>query len=69
MKGEVFMEQNRFKSKVMWASVIAQVLSILVALGVIDTGMSKIIDTICVGVLQMLVAFGILNNPTSATTL
>lgn len=58
------MEQNRFKSKVMWAAVIAQVLSILVALGVIDTGMSKIIDTICVGVLQMLVAFGILNNPT-----
>lgn len=60
------MEQNRFKSKVMWAAVAAQILSLLVVLGVIDTGLSETINTVVVSVLQLLVAFGVLNNPTDA---
>lgn len=59
------MEQNRFKSTVVWAAVAAQVLAILVALGVIDTGMSETINGLVVSALQVLVAFGILNNPTN----
>lgn len=59
------MEQNRFKSTVVWAAVAAQVLAILVALGVIDTGMSETINGLVVSILQVLVAFGILNNPTN----
>jgi len=58
------MTQNRFKSKVVWAAVTAQVLAILVALGVIDTGLSEALNGLCMSLLQALVAFGILNNPT-----
>lgn len=63
------MNQDRFKSKLMWSSIIAQILSILVALGVINTGMSETLNTVCVGILQVLVFLGVLNNPTSADTL
>lgn len=55
--------QNRLQSKVVWAAIIAQVLAILLALGVIDTGMSETINAVVVSVLQLLVAFGVLNNP------
>ena len=58
------MNQNRLKSKVVWMAVAAQVLAILVALGVIDTGMSDTLNGVCVSALQLLVAFGVLNNPT-----
>lgn len=60
--------QNRLQSKVVWAAIIAQVLAILLALGVIDTGMSETINAVVVSVLQLLVAFGVLNNPTDAVT-
>lgn len=61
------MEQNRFKSPVLWASLAAQLLSMLVLLGVIDTGMSEAIDGVVGAVLQLLAAFGVLNNPTNAS--
>lgn len=58
--------QNRFKSKVVWGSIAAQVLAILVTTGVIETGMSVVLETVIVAVLEMLVAFGILNNPSDS---
>ena len=61
--------QNRFKSKVLWVSVGMQILSMLIALGVIDTGCSEIMETILISVCELFVAFGILNNPTSKETL
>ena len=61
--------QNRFKSKVLWVSVGMQIISMLIALGVIDTGCSEIIETILISVCELFVAFGILNNPTSKETL
>ena len=61
--------QNRFKSKVLWISIGTQILSILIALGVIDTGCSELIETILISVCELFVAFGILNNPTSKGTL
>ena len=60
------MDQNRLKSPVVWASVIAQVLSILVLMGVIDTGMSEALENVVAAVLQLLAAFGVLNNPTKS---
>lgn len=57
--------QNRFKSKVLWAAVAAQVLSLLVTVGVIDTGLSATLEGVVVAVLEMLTVFGVLNNPTS----
>ena len=59
------MEQNRFKSPVLWAALAVQLLSMLVLLGVIDTGMSESINGVVGAVLQLLVAFGVLNNPTN----
>lgn len=59
------MEQNRFKSPVVWTSIAAQILSILLLVGVIDTGMSEAIKAVVASVLQLLATFGVLNNPTS----
>lgn len=55
--------QNRFKSPVVWGTVLAQVLAILVALDMINPTQSTVINDVIVAVLQMCVTFGILNNP------
>jgi uncharacterized membrane protein len=57
------MEQNRWKSPVVWAAVIAQILSILVLMDVINVSQSETINGVVVAVLQLLATFGILNNP------
>lgn len=62
------MEQSRFSSPILWSSLAAQVLVILVTLGVIDTGLSKAITGLVTSLLQLLVAFGVLNNPTSKSS-
>lgn len=59
--------QNRFKSPVLWAALAAQLMSMLVVLGVIDTGLSEAIDGVVTALLQLLTAFGVLNNPTNQT--
>lgn len=59
--------QNRFRSPVLWAALAAQLLSMLVVLGVIDTGLSEAIDGVVAALLQLLTAFGVLNNPTNQT--
>lgn len=58
------MTQNRLHSPVVWAAIAAQLLSLLVTLGVIDTGLSTTMNGLVVSLLEMLVAFGVLNNPT-----
>lgn len=58
-------EQNRFRSPVLWGAVIAQILSLLVTIGVIDTGMSEAIDAVVVAILELMTVFGVLNNPTN----
>ena len=60
------MQQNRIKSPVLWAALVAQILSILVLLDVIAPTQSETINAVVAAVLQMLVAFGVLNSPTSA---
>lgn len=57
------MNQNRFKSPVVWAAVVAQLLTILLTFGVIGEGVESTINQIAAGVLQLLVIFGVLNNP------
>ena len=61
------MEQNRIKSPVLWAALVAQILSILVLLDVIAPTQSETINQVVAAVLQMLVAFGVLNNPENKT--
>lgn len=58
------MDQNRLKSPVVWAAVAAQLLALLVTVGVIDTGLSSTLNAVVISVLELLVAFGVLNNPT-----
>ena len=58
------MNQNRLKSKVLWSAVVAQIISLLLAIGVIDTSLGDTVNQITAGVLQLLVLFGVLNNPT-----
>lgn len=59
------MEQNRYRSAVLWSALAAQLLSMLVLLGVVDTGLSDAIEGVVASLLQLLVAFGVLNNPTN----
>ncbi len=61
--------QNRFKSKVLWISVGTQILSILIALGIINVGSSELLETILISVCELFVTFGILNNPTNKETI
>ena len=56
--------QNRWKSKVVWVSVVAQLVSMLIVLGVIDMGMGEAGNTVAAAVCELLVLFGVLNNPT-----
>ena len=56
--------QNRWRSPVVWAAIFIQVGAILVAFGVIDTGQSLAIEKGIMVVLELLVVFGVLNNPT-----
>ena len=62
------MNQNRFTSPVVWAAVAAQLLTILSTLGVISAGQSDAVGAVVTAVLQLLIAFGVLNNPTSKNT-
>jgi len=56
---------KRLKSPVVWAAVVAQVLTILLTLGAIETGTETLVNQIVAGMLQLLVIFGVLNNPTN----
>ena len=55
--------QNRFKSVVVWASIVSLVLSILVQCGVLLPDQADGLKGAITGILDALVIFGILNNP------
>jgi uncharacterized membrane protein len=61
------MQQNRFKSKVVWGSVLSLILLVLNNYGIFDKiGMSSsTAETIGISILSILVGFGILNDPTN----
>ena len=59
--------QNRWKSPIVWSAIISGILSILVASGVFTSGQQTAYTTAVSFVLQALVGFGILNNPTDST--
>ena len=56
--------QSRLLSKVTWIAVSAQVVSLLVILGVMDTGAGDAVNALVVALCECLTAFGVLNNPT-----
>lgn len=60
------MNQNRFKSPVVWAAVVAQILTVLIVLDVINVAQQESINQVVAAVLQLLIAFGVLNNPVTS---
>jgi len=46
--------------------VVAQILTILIVVDVINVSQQEAINAVVASVLQLLVAFGILNSPTNA---
>lgn len=64
-------KQNRWKSKVLWAAIAAQVVAILAFTGVLKAiGVTEDwVNTAIGSVLQLLVLFGVINNPTDSGNL
>ena len=56
--------KNRLKSPVVWTSLVAQILAILLLVGVIDVTESQIVEQVVALSMQILVAVGVFNNPT-----
>ncbi len=61
------MQQPRWKSKILWASVVGLVILVLANYGVFEKiGMTEeFAKTITTTILSILVGFGILNDPTN----
>lgn len=55
--------QNRLKSKVLWSGIASLIVSFLIQIGVIDTGMGDTINQAVSGILNLLAAFAVFNNP------
>lgn len=60
------MTQNRWKSKVLWGTIIAQVLALLGMFGLYaKLGITQEwLQGVLIGILQLLGILGVLNNPT-----
>lgn len=61
------MKQNRWQSPVLWAAVVAQVMTILQITGAframgLDAG---IVGDVAASLIQILILFGVLNDPTN----
>jgi len=65
------MTQNRWRSKVLWMAIIAQVITLLSAfgfwqaVGVTEDWVNKIV----IMVMQLLTNFGVVNNPTDPNSI
>jgi len=56
--------KERLKSPVTLAAVVGQIVTILLMVGAISTGAGDTVNNVAAGVTQLLVLFGVLNNPT-----
>ncbi|MCU7521925.1 MAG: holin [Ignavibacteria bacterium] len=59
------MKQNRWRSKVMWATAASLVVGTLVTVGVITPTESETINQVIGTVLNLAALFGIVNDPTT----
>jgi len=63
------MNFSRFKSPVLLASIVAQVVAILLLTNVVNVSDATYINNIAALVLQLLVTLGLVNNPTDPNKL
>lgn len=61
------MEQNRFRSPVVWVSLATLIVGLLMQVGIIGDTENKQIMQIVGTIIEMLTVIGILNNPTNKT--
>ncbi len=61
-KGDI-MEQSRFRSKVFWLSVVAQIVALVVLF--VPEFNAEVVGKVVAVLAELLVMFGVLNNPTS----
>ena len=59
------MNQERWKSVLMWTAIIAQVLSLLILTNVINMQEAELIRTFLIGILNIFTIFGFINSPTT----
>ena len=64
----LFSPQNRLKSPVFWTALTAQIVSALVLTGVVDSGSSEVLKNFACALLELMVTFGILNDPTNGAS-
>lgn len=55
--------KERLKSPVTLAAIVGQIVTILLMVGAINTGLGDTVNNVTAGVIQLLVLFGVLNNP------
>lgn len=60
------MKQSRFKSKVVWVAVLAQLVIIAQVTGLLTISQIEIVNVSVSAIIQILVLFGILNSSTDA---
>lgn len=65
------MIQNRWRSKVLWLSILAQIIALLSALGFWQwIGVTEDwVDKVVISVMELLAVLGIVNNPTDPNAL
>ena len=56
--------KERLKSPVTLAAIVGQIVTILLMVGAINSGLGDTVNNVTAGVIQLLVLFGVLNNPT-----
>lgn len=60
--------QNRWRSAPLWIALAAQLIGLLVVVGVLDAGQSEVLNGLIIAICEALTAFGVFNNPTSKTS-
>ena len=55
--------KERLKSPVTLAAIVGQIVTILLMVGAISTGAGDTVNNVAAGVTQLLVLFGVMNNP------
>ena len=58
-------EQSRWRSPLFWSAFGAQLLSLAVLTGILDPNWSATAENFICALLELLVAVGLLNNPTA----
>jgi len=63
------MEQSRWKSPILWASLVAQTVTLLLLFNLISVSDADTVNRAVAIILQILAGIGVVNNPTNSSAL